>query len=112
MWPQNWLDFRPFIATLFSSNRINIIEVGLMIVRCLAEDIFIYGLQHVDESRLNELKAALMAEAPFLLSTIIEYMENLSRILAEKSGDVKSSEALFAEAIELWSVYVGWLPFK
>lgn len=111
-WPQNWPDFRSFLSQLFSTGRLTLIEVGLMIIRSLAEDIFMYDLKHIEGPRLHELKAALTLEAPFLLSMVAEYTKSLSLVLQEKSGDVSVNEFVFTEAIQVWSPYIDWIPFQ
>ena len=115
MWPQNWPDFRSFLEGLFNASVFNLIEIALMVVRSFAEDIFIYELKHVDEARLHELKAALLAEAPFLLTLVSNYMKGLANQLSGPHLEAQARsplEAVLIDGVQAWAAYLDWVPFQ
>ena len=117
-WPQQWPDFRSFLQSLFqSSSQLAPIEVALLTIKNFAEDIFIYDNSHIDDSRLQELKAALIAEAPAFLALVADYMKKLAPLLSSTASPTTPSQSqiqqtVFIEAIHVWTAYVEWAPFQ
>ena len=115
-WPQQWPAFRIFLESLFqTSSHLAPIEVALLIIKTFAEDLFIYNTRHIDESRYQELRTAMIAEAPAFLRLVSEYMRKLVSFLSSSPTDFvdrQLQQTIFIEAINVWTAYVEWSPFQ